>query len=63
MVDKMKKQSITNNITIPNKDLEVLKKNFSHCFDKEGNFDFEKFKQELSKNEDLDFSKESYSMD
>lgn len=40
-----------------------MKKNFSHCFDKEGDFDFEKFKQELSKNEDIAFSNESYGMD
>jgi adenine-specific DNA-methyltransferase len=59
----MKKQSITNNIKIPNKALDVLKKNFSHCFDKNAGFDFEKFKQELAKNEDLDFSSESYGMD
>ncbi len=58
----MNKQQITNNIVIPNKDAGVLKKYFSYCFDKNGNFDFEKFKQELSKNE-IDFSKESYGMD
>jgi adenine-specific DNA-methyltransferase len=57
------KQSTTNNIKIPSKELEVLKQNFSHCFNKEGNFDFEKFKQELSKNEDIDFSNESYGLD
>lgn len=57
------KQSTTNNIKIPSKNLEILKQNFSHCFNKEGNFDFEKFKQELSKNEDIDFSNESYGMD
>lgn len=57
------KESTTNNIKIPSKNLEILKKNFSHCFDKNDNFDFEKFKQELSKNEDIDFSNESYGMD
>ena len=56
------KQQITQNISAPNKDMEILKKHFSHCFDKSGNFDFDKFKIELSKNE-IDFSKESYSMD
>jgi len=45
-----------------NKNLEILRKHFSHCFDKNGNFDFEKFKKELSKNE-VDFSKESYGLD
>ncbi|WP_421077340.1 DNA methyltransferase [Methanothermococcus sp. Ax23] len=58
----MKKEQITKNITVPNKNMEILKKYFSHCFDKNGNFDFEKFKKELSKNE-MDFSKESYGMD
>lgn len=57
-----KEQKITNNIKVPNKDLEVLKKHFSHCFTKNGNFDIEKFKQELSENE-IDISKESYGMD
>jgi len=59
----MNKQQITNNIKVPNKNTEILKKHFSYCFDKRGNFDFEKFKQELSKNEDIDFSNESYGMD
>ncbi|MBT6995655.1 site-specific DNA-methyltransferase [Candidatus Woesearchaeota archaeon] len=58
----MKKQQTTNNIAIPNKDLEILKKHFSNCFDKGGNFDIEKFKKELSKNE-IDFSKEGYGID
>ena len=58
----MNKQQITQNISAPNKDMEILKKHFSHCFDKSGNFDFDKFKIELSKNE-IEFSKESYSMD
>ncbi|MDA3779359.1 MAG: site-specific DNA-methyltransferase, partial [Bacteroidales bacterium] len=57
-----KEQKITNNIKVPNKDMEVLKKHFSHCFNKNGNFDIEKFKQELSENE-IDFYKESYGMD
>ena len=57
-----KEQKITNDIKVPNKDMEVLKKHFSHCFTKNGNFDFDKFKQELSENE-IDFYKESYGMD
>ncbi len=57
-----KEQKITKDIKAQNKDLEVLKKHFSHCFDKNGNFDIEKFKKELSENE-IDFYKESYSMD
>jgi len=57
-----KKQKITNDIKVPNKNMEVLKKYFSHCFNKNGNFNIEKFKQELSENE-IDFYKESYGMD
>ncbi len=55
-------QNTTQNIVAPNNDLETLKKNFPHCFDKNGDFDFEKFKKELSSNE-INFSKESYGMD
>ncbi len=58
----MDKQQVTNNITSPNEDLDILKKYFSNCFDKNGDFDFEKFKKELSKNE-VNFSKESYSLE
>ncbi len=59
----MKQQLVTNNIQIPTKDLKILKRNFPNCFDKNGKFDFDKFKQELSRNEDIDFSNESYGMD
>ena len=57
-----KVQKITGNIKAPNKNLETLKKYFSHCFDKNGKFNFEKFKQEFSENE-IDFYKESYGLD
>ncbi|RDK85356.1 site-specific DNA-methyltransferase [Marinirhabdus gelatinilytica] len=57
-----KEQKITGNIQPPNKDLEILRQNFPNCFDKSGEFDFEKFKTQLSKNE-INFSKESYGMD
>jgi len=57
-----KEQKITGNIQPPNKDLEILRQNFPNCFDKNGEFDFEKFKTQLSKNE-INFSKESYGMD
>ncbi|MCG8806318.1 site-specific DNA-methyltransferase [Tenacibaculum finnmarkense] len=57
-----KEENTTQNISVLNKDMDVLKKNFSHCFDKNGNFDFDKFKKELSENE-VNFSKESYGMD
>lgn len=57
-----KEQKTTGNIQPPNKNLEILKQNFPSCFDKNGEFDFEKFKIQLSKNE-INFSKESYGMD
>jgi adenine-specific DNA-methyltransferase len=56
------KQNTTQNIIAPNNDLEILKKNFPNCFDKNGDFDFEKFQKELEKSE-VNFSKESYGMD
>jgi adenine-specific DNA-methyltransferase len=56
------KENLTNNIIAPNNNLELLKNNFPHCFDKNGDFDFEKFKKELQSKE-IDFSKESYGMD
>lgn len=56
------KQYTTQNISAANKNKEVLKKNFAHCFDKNGDFDFAKFKKELSES-DVNFSKEGYSME
>jgi adenine-specific DNA-methyltransferase len=55
-------QSVTNNIASSTHDLDILKSHFPHCFDKNGDFDFEKFQKELSNN-DINFSKESYGMD
>jgi adenine-specific DNA-methyltransferase len=55
-------QKITNDIKVPNKDLEVLKTHFPHCFDKDGNFLLEKFKNNLSEQE-INFSTESYGLD
>jgi len=57
-----KEEKITNNIKVPNKDLEALRLNFPHCFDKDGNFQFEKFKNNLSEKE-INFSTESYGLD
>jgi len=57
-----KEQNTTQNIIAPNNDLEILKKNFPHCFDKNGDFDVEKFKKELS-NSEINLYKESYGMD
>lgn len=59
----MKEESVTNTIKVKDKKINVLKKNFSHCFDKNGRFDFNKFKKDFSKQTDLDFSNESYGMD
>jgi len=47
---------------VPNKDLEALRLNFPHCFDKDGNFQLEKFKANLSEKE-INFSAESYGID
>ncbi|MCZ2393027.1 MAG: site-specific DNA-methyltransferase [Chitinophagales bacterium] len=56
-----KEQKVTNNIKVSNKDLEVLKLNFPHCFDKDGNFQLEKFKNNLTEKE-INFSTESYGL-
>lgn len=55
-------QKVTNEIKVPNKDLEALRIHFPHCFDKSGNFQLEKFKNNLSENE-INFSTESYGLD
>jgi adenine-specific DNA-methyltransferase len=55
-------QKVTGNIKVPNTDREILKKHFSHCFDKDGNFLIEKFQKSLDDSE-INFSKESYGMD
>lgn len=57
-----KEQKITSNIKVPNKDLEALRLNFPHCFDKDGNFQLEKFKANLTEKE-INFSTESYGLD
>ncbi|MBW6483419.1 MAG: site-specific DNA-methyltransferase [Vicingaceae bacterium] len=57
-----KEQKITNDIKVPNKDLEALRMNFPHCFDKDGNFQLEKFKNNLTEKE-INFSTESYGLD
>lgn len=55
-------QKITTDIKVPNKDLETLKIHFPHCFDKDGNFQLEKFKNNLTEKE-VSFSTESYGLD
>ena len=57
-----KEQKITTEIKVPNKDLEALRINFPHCFDKDGNFLLEKFKNNLTEKE-INFSTESYGLD
>ncbi|MBX7153412.1 MAG: site-specific DNA-methyltransferase [Bacteriodetes bacterium] len=57
-----KDQKITTDIKVPNKDLETLKIHFPHCFDKDGNFQIEKFKNNLTEKE-INFSTESYGLD
>jgi adenine-specific DNA-methyltransferase len=57
-----KEQKITTDIKVPNKDLEALRINFPHCFDKDGNFQLEKFKNNLTEKE-INFSSESYGLD
>lgn len=55
-------QKVTNDIKVPNKDLETLRIHFPQCFDKDGNFLLEKFKDNLTTKE-INFSSESYGLD
>ncbi len=55
-------EQVTNNIKNSNNNIKKLKKDFPECFDKNGDFDFEKFKKELQTSE-INFSKESYGLD
>lgn len=55
-------QKVTNDIKVPNKDLETLRIHFPQCFDKDGNFQLEKFKDNLTTKE-INFSTESYGLD
>lgn len=55
-------QNIINDITAINPNLDKLKQAFPHCFDKNGDFDFAKFKTELSAS-DINLAKEGYSLD
>jgi len=57
-----KEEKITNNIKVPNKDLGALRLHFPHCFDKDGNFQLENFKANLTEKE-INFSTESYGLD
>ncbi len=55
-------QDITHNIQAINPNMEKLKQAFPQCFDKNGDFDFAKFKAELDSN-DINIAKEGYSLD
>lgn len=55
-------QDITHNIQAINPNLEKLKQASPHCFDKNGDFDFAKFKAELDSS-DINIAKEGYSLD
>jgi adenine-specific DNA-methyltransferase len=55
-------QKVTNVMKVPNKDLEILSIHFPQCFDKDGNFLLEKFKDNLTTKE-INFSSESYGLD
>ena len=57
-----KEQTVTTNIKASDNDWEILKKHFPQCFDKNGNFQFEKFKSNLKKKE-IRFSTESYGLE
>jgi len=57
-----KEQKVTNDIKVLNKDLKLLRIHFPHCFDKDGNFQLEKFKNNLTEKE-INFSSESYGLD
>lgn len=62
-IKSMNEQNIfkNNNVTSNSAQLEILKKNFPNCFDKDGNFILDSFKDVIKEN-DLDFSEESYSL-
>ncbi len=53
---------VTGKIQDQNDTLAVLRRHFPECFDKNGDFDLQKFRQELSAKA-VDFSKESYSLE
>ena len=54
-------QTVTTNIKASDNDWKILKKHFPQCFDKNGNFQLEKFKNNLSQKE-INFSTESYGL-
>ncbi len=57
----VEKQNVTEQIKLDN-NIEILKKYFPNCFDKDGNFNLDKFKEEIKINE-INLSTESYSLE
>ncbi len=60
----MIKETIEKNagVKVNSKEMEVLRKNFPFCFDKDGKFDIKTF-EDFIKTEDIDIKKEGYSLD
>jgi len=61
MDTKEEKINDNSNITANSKQLDILKKNFPNCFDKEGNFIAHKM-EEIVRGSGLELSRESYSL-
>ena len=61
--DSMIKEILDQNPEIRknSREMEKLREYFPNCFDRDGKFDLEKFKEEIS--EQVDFTKESYRLD
>ncbi|MDK2791621.1 MAG: adenine-specific DNA-methyltransferase [Deferribacteres bacterium] len=55
------KQNLSRDNKIEN-NFEILKKHFPSCFDRDGRFNYEKFKEEI-KVDEINLSKESYGLD
>ena len=57
----MRSEKIINEMNTQN-NIDILKKHFPNCFDKNGDFLLEKFKEEILQGE-VNFSKESYGLE
>ena len=47
-------------ITVNTKEIEILKKHFPNCFNKDGEFQMDKFKKRIS--QEVDVTKEGYEL-
>ena len=56
-----KEENITEDVKISD-NVEILKKHFPSCFEKDGRFNLERFKKEIEMNE-INLSKESYGLE